>query len=52
MKQTKTAGHIALLFANIIFGINNPIARFLMPDLIDPMALTFSDFQVVWCFSG
>lgn len=44
MNQRKTTGHIALLFANIIFGVNNPIARFLMPDLLDPIALTFFRF--------
>ncbi|OJV38696.1 MAG: hypothetical protein BGO29_04250 [Bacteroidales bacterium 36-12] len=44
MNQRKTTGHIALLFANIIFGVNNPIARLLMPDLLDPIALTFFRF--------
>ena len=44
MKNPKAAGHLALLAANIIFGVNNPVARMLMPDLIDPMALTFFRF--------
>lgn len=44
MKQNRTIGHIALLIANVIFGINNPVARFLMPDLVHPMALSFFRF--------
>lgn len=34
-------GHVALLIANIIWGVNNPIAKTLMPDLLSPAALTF-----------
>lgn len=34
-------GHVALLTANIIWGINNPIAKTLMPELLSPAALTF-----------
>jgi drug/metabolite transporter (DMT)-like permease len=42
--KKKYQGHIALLIANIVFGINNPVSRMLMPDIIDPMALTFFRF--------
>ncbi|MDD3194897.1 MAG: DMT family transporter [Paludibacter sp.] len=45
MKNPKLAGHLALLFANIIFGINNPLARMLMPEILDPLALTFFRFS-------
>lgn len=34
-------GHIALLIANIIFGLNMPISRSLIPDELQPMALNF-----------
>ena len=36
---------MALLLANIIFGVNNPVARMLMPEVLDPMALTFFRFS-------
>lgn len=45
MKQNKTIAHLALLAANIFFGINNPVARFLMPDIINPLALSFLRFS-------
>ncbi len=41
MTNTKMPGHIALLTANIIFGINTPISRSLIPEIISPLALTF-----------
>jgi drug/metabolite transporter (DMT)-like permease len=41
MKYKKMPGHIALLFSNIIFGINTPISRSLMPEILSPFALTF-----------
>lgn len=37
-------GHSALFSANLIFGINNPIASLLMPEVIDPFALIFFRF--------
>jgi drug/metabolite transporter (DMT)-like permease len=40
----RITAHLAIFIANIIFGINNPISRTLMPELIDPMALTFFRF--------
>jgi drug/metabolite transporter (DMT)-like permease len=45
VKNPKLAGHLALLVANIIFGINNPLARMLMPEILDPLALTFFRFS-------
>ncbi len=41
MKNKKTTGHIALFSANIIFGLNTPISRSLMPEILSPMSLTF-----------
>lgn len=38
-------GHLALLVANIIFGVNNPISRSLMPDVLSPYTLTFFRFS-------
>ena len=34
-------GHIALFSANIIFGLNTPISRTLMPEILSPYTLTF-----------
>ncbi len=34
-------GHISLFFANIIFGLNTPISRTLMPEILSPYTLTF-----------
>jgi drug/metabolite transporter (DMT)-like permease len=39
MKLFKTWAHIALLAANIIYGINYSIAKAVMPDFIKPLAL-------------
>lgn len=41
MKYKKLPGHVALFVANVIFGINNPISRSLMPDVLSPYTLTF-----------
>jgi drug/metabolite transporter (DMT)-like permease len=41
MEHKKLPGHIALFSANIIFGINNPISRTLMPEILSPYTLTF-----------
>jgi drug/metabolite transporter (DMT)-like permease len=40
MKTTKYTGHIALFVANIFFGLNNPLTRSLMPDIIHPYVIT------------
>ncbi|MDR2839719.1 MAG: DMT family transporter [Paludibacter sp.] len=41
IKTPKLKGHIAILFANIFFGINNPVMRSLTPDTLDPFVMTF-----------
>ncbi len=41
MENKKLTGHVALFSANIIFGINNPISRALMPEILSPFTLTF-----------
>lgn len=42
MTLTKRNGHLALFIANLIFGLNNPITRTLIPDKISPFAITIS----------
>lgn len=44
MESKKLSGHIALFAANLIFGVNIPITRMLMPEHISPYALTFMRF--------
>ncbi|MDO9152274.1 MAG: EamA family transporter [Paludibacter sp.] len=41
MISKKFSGHIAVFAANIFFGLNNPLSRSLMPEIIDPYVLTF-----------
>jgi len=41
MENKKLPGHIALFSANLIFGMNNPISRTLMPEILSPYSLTF-----------
>ena len=41
MEKNKINGHIAILSANLIFGLNNPISRTLMPEILSPYTLTF-----------
>jgi drug/metabolite transporter (DMT)-like permease len=41
MENKKLTGHIALISANIIFGMNTPISRTLMPEILSPYTLTF-----------
>jgi drug/metabolite transporter (DMT)-like permease len=41
MERKKIQGHAALFVANIFFGLNNPISRSIIPDTVDPYALTF-----------
>jgi Predicted permeases len=41
MKYKKTPGHIALFTANLIFGVNNPVSRSLMPEILSPYTLTY-----------
>lgn len=40
MTKDKWQGHIAILATNIIFGLNTPIAKTLVPQWISPFALT------------
>lgn len=37
----KKHGHIALFVANVIFGINTPITRTIVPEVLDPFVVTF-----------
>lgn len=37
----KKHGHIALFVANVIFGINTPITRTIVPEVLDPFVMTF-----------
>jgi drug/metabolite transporter (DMT)-like permease len=39
--NNKVKGHIAILSANVIFGLNTPISRGLIPDTLSPYVLTF-----------
>ena len=41
MERKRLNAHIAIFVANIFFGLNNPISRSLMPEIIDPIALTY-----------
>lgn len=43
MTNSKAAlkGHLAIFFANIIFGLNIPVSKILMPDYIPSFALAF-----------
>lgn len=40
MALTNKAGHLALFVSNLIFGINNPLTRTLIPDVMSPFTLT------------
>jgi drug/metabolite transporter (DMT)-like permease len=39
MEKSKFKGHIAIFAANILFGLNNPISRSLMPETLSPYVL-------------
>ena len=41
MEKNKLNGHIAMFSANLIFGLNTPVSRTLMPEILSPYALTF-----------
>jgi len=41
MERNKLNGHLAMFSANLIFGLNIPISRTLMPELLSPYTLTF-----------
>ncbi len=40
MTRQKWGGHIAILITNIIFGLNTPITKTLLPEWISPLGLT------------
>lgn len=40
-KSGKQHGHAALFTANMVFGLNTPLTRTLVPDILDPFAMTF-----------
>lgn len=40
-KLNKKHGHLALFVANFIFGLNTPITRTIVPQVIDPFVMTF-----------
>lgn len=39
--MNKKHGHLALFFANVIFGFNTPITRTIVPDALSPYMMTF-----------
>jgi drug/metabolite transporter (DMT)-like permease len=41
MEKNKLSGHIAMFSANVIFGLNIPVSRTLMPEILSPYTLTF-----------
>lgn len=41
MTKSKWQGHLAILATNLIFGLNTPIAKTIVPEWIHPFALTF-----------
>ncbi len=41
MQQKKSVGHIAIFMSSVIFGLNTPISRTLIPETLNPYALTF-----------
>jgi hypothetical protein len=55
MTKEKWQGHIAILMTNVIFGLNTPIAKTLVPEWINPFALTLvrmsSATVIFWCIS-
>lgn len=55
MENKKLAGHIAMFSANFIFGLNTPISRTLMPEILSPYTLTFfrlgGGFLIFWFVS-
>ena len=44
MNKSKVRGHIAMLITALIFGVNIPFSKNLMPDWMSPMGLTYSRF--------
>jgi len=44
MNKSKIRGHVAMLFTSLIFGVNIPLSKNLMPDWMSPLGLTYSRF--------
>ena len=44
MDKPKIQGHVAMLFTSLIFGVNIPLSKNLMPDWMSPLGLTYSRF--------
>jgi len=44
MNKSNIRGHIAMLFTSLIFGVNIPLSKNLMPDWMSPLGLTYSRF--------
>ena len=44
MSKSKFQGHVAMLFTALIFGVNIPLSKNLMPGWISPMGMTYSRF--------
>jgi len=44
MDRSKIKGHIAILCTSLIFGVNIPLSKNLMPDWMSPLGLTYSRF--------
>ena len=44
MNKAKIQGHVAMLFTSLIFGVNIPLSKNLMPDWMSPLGLTYSRF--------
>ena len=40
MNQEKLKGHLLILAANILFAINMPVSKYLLPEHVQPEALT------------
>jgi drug/metabolite transporter (DMT)-like permease len=55
MENSKLNGHMAMLSANLIFGLNTTVSRTLMPEILSPYTLTFfrlgGGFLLFWIVS-
>jgi len=55
MKKSNLQGHVAMLFTSLIFAVNIPLSKNLMPDWMSPIGLTYSRFAfgaiAFWFFS-
>lgn len=44
MNTSRLQGHVAMLFTSLIFAVNIPLSKNLMPDWMSPVGLTYSRF--------